>query len=163
MPAGLDVTLPLPLPALLTVSGNCCWATANVAVTVVLVVKVMAQGPVPVQAPLHPPKTEPAAGAALRVTGVPAANGSVQSAPQSMPVGLDVTVPLPAPALATERRGEPWGVVFKTREIEPTAKLATETSFAPSLSKSAVATATTPWPAVKFCAGANVPSPRPER
>jgi hypothetical protein len=43
----------------------------KVAVTVVSALMVIWQDPVPVQAPLHPAKEDPAAGAAVRVTGVP--------------------------------------------------------------------------------------------
>ena len=38
---------------------------------------------------------------AVRVTVVPLTYDSVQSLPQSIPAGLDVTTPLPGPAVAT--------------------------------------------------------------
>ena len=54
--------------------------------------------PVPEQPPpLQPVKVEPAAGVAVRVTTVPLANEAEHDAPQAMPAGALVTVPLPAP------------------------------------------------------------------
>src|SRR5262245_26963318 len=54
--------------------------------------------PVPEHAPLQPAKVEPPAGVAVRLTTVPELKASVQSTPQAMPGGLDVTVPPPVPA-----------------------------------------------------------------
>src|SRR5207245_9219302 len=51
--------------------------------------------------PLQPVKTEPAAGLAVSVTVVPLAKLTVQVAPQSIPGGLLVTVPVPMPVVAT--------------------------------------------------------------
>ena len=45
----------------------------------------------------HPAKTEPAAGAAVRVTAAPAGQVDAQVAPQPMPAGVLVTDPEPAP------------------------------------------------------------------
>src|SRR5512139_2972399 len=61
-----------------------------------------------VQAPLHPANVEPAAAAAVKVTGVPLLYSSVQSLPQWMPAGDDVTVPDAAavPALVTVNANE---------------------------------------------------------
>ena len=76
----------------------------NVAVTVVAAESVTTQLPVPVHPPpLQPVKAEPAFGAAVSVTTVPLVKLAAQVAPQSMPAGLLVTVPVPAPALATVR------------------------------------------------------------
>ena len=70
IPAGLDVTVPLPVPVLLTVNEK-LW-TVNVAVTVVAPLSVTVQPAVPEQPPpLHPEKVEPPAGLAVRVTAVP--------------------------------------------------------------------------------------------
>jgi len=52
-------------------------------------------GPVPEQTPDHPTKTAPRPGVAVSTTVVPAANDALQVTPQSIPVGLLVTVPLP--------------------------------------------------------------------
>src|SRR5690242_13928761 len=56
---------------------------------------VTTQSPVPVQSPLHPVNTRPAAGAALSVTTVPTGKALLQLGEQLMPAGEDVTVPLP--------------------------------------------------------------------
>src|SRR5262249_21172657 len=46
---------------------------------------------------VQPPNALPAAGTAVNVTFVPYVNGAVHVLPQLMPVGLDVTVPVPLP------------------------------------------------------------------
>jgi hypothetical protein len=61
----------------------------------------MSQFPVPVQAPLHPLNTEPAAGAAARLTTVPELNVEEHVAPQVMPAGALTTEPVPVPANET--------------------------------------------------------------
>ena len=100
MPAGLLVTVPAPAPALLTVRVKD--GTVNVAVTVVPAFSVTVQVPVPEQPPpLQPVKVEPAAGVAVRVTAVPPAYAAMHVAPQEMPAGLLVTVPIPEPVLFT--------------------------------------------------------------
>jgi hypothetical protein len=58
--------------------------------------------PAPAHAPLQPVKVECAAGVAVSVTLLPSSNGAVQTAPQLIPVGELVTVPLPVPLRATE-------------------------------------------------------------
>ena len=74
----------------------------KVAVTVVAAETVTVQVPVPEQPPpVQPLKVEPAAGAAVRVTVVPLVKLAEQVAPQLMPTGELVTVPLPVPAGAT--------------------------------------------------------------
>ena len=57
--------------------------------------------PVPVQPPLQPVKTEPAAGPAVKVTWLPLVNEAAQVAPQETPAGALAMVPLPVPDLAT--------------------------------------------------------------
>src|SRR5881296_3614039 len=100
IPPGALVTVPLPVPALLTVSVN-VWSV-NVVVTVVAAESVTVQGPVPEQPPpLQPGKVEPATGVAVNVTAVPLAKLAEQVAPQLIPTGELVTVPLPVPALLT--------------------------------------------------------------
>jgi hypothetical protein len=59
------------------------------------------QVPVPVQAPLQPANVEPVVAAAVRVTDVPLAKLALQVVPQFTPVGAEVTVPAPLPALVT--------------------------------------------------------------
>ena len=64
----------------------------------VAALSVTVQVPVPEQLPpLQPVKVEPAAGAAVKVTAVPLANAAEHVAPQEMPAGALVTVPVPAP------------------------------------------------------------------
>src|SRR5439155_607302 len=96
MPAGLLVTLPAPVPALETVSVKVC--RVKLAVTVVAAESVTVQAPVPEQPPLFQPlKVEPVVDAAVSVTAVPLVKLAEQVAPQVMPTGELVTVPLPAP------------------------------------------------------------------
>ena len=57
---------------------------------------------VPAHAPVHPEKTDPDAARAVSVTDDPAGNSAVQAVPQSIPAGLEVTVPAPLPPRATE-------------------------------------------------------------
>lgn len=75
----------------------------NVAVTDVADVMVTTQVPVPEHAPDHPAKPKPPSGVAVSVTIVPWAKGAVHVAPQFMPAGLLVTVPVPPPDLVTDR------------------------------------------------------------
>jgi len=98
MPLGLLVTVPVPVPDLLTVN----WFVGivlNVADTLALPVTV--QAPFPEQAPPQLTNDEPAAAAAFNATEVPASNWFEQVAPQLMPAGVEVTVPLPVPCLVT--------------------------------------------------------------
>src|SRR5213080_4433646 len=102
IPAGELVTVPLPVPTLLTVSAKL--GRLKVAVTGVAVETVTTQVPVPEHPPpLQPLKVEPAAGLAVSVTAVPLAKLAEQVAPQVMPAGELVTVPLPVPAGVTVR------------------------------------------------------------
>jgi hypothetical protein len=95
MPAGLLVTVPVPDPARVTVS---VYVGVKVAVTAAAALIVTVHGPVPVQAPLHPVKAEPALGVAVRVTTVPLTKSALHVAPQLIPAGLLVTDPMPDPA-----------------------------------------------------------------
>ena len=62
------------------------------------------QVPAPEQpAPAHLVKVEPGAAVAVRVTVVPSWYSAVQLAPQLIPAGELVTVPLPLPPLLTLR------------------------------------------------------------
>src|SRR5687768_16293516 len=100
MPGGEEATEPLPSPELATVSTNVGW---KVAVTDLVASMVTMQAPVPVHATLQPVKAEPALCKGVSVTGVPGAKPAVQVAPQVMPAGAEVTVPVPAPLLETVR------------------------------------------------------------
>src|SRR5207244_11658166 len=78
IPAGLLVTVPLPVPALLTVRAK---VGAKVAVTAVAAETVTAQAPAPLHPPpLQPVKAEPAPGVAVSVTAGPAARRAAQVA-----------------------------------------------------------------------------------
>src|SRR5574341_300258 len=76
----------------------------KVAVTVVGAVRLTGQGSAPLQPPpLNSRRTEPIAGVPVSVTVDPAGKSVAQVAPQSIPAGALVTVPLPDPALTTVR------------------------------------------------------------
>src|SRR5574341_798218 len=92
IPAGVLVTVPLPVPGRVTVRVG---LGAKVAVTLAGVSRVTVQGPVPLQAPLQPAKKEPAAGAAVRATRLWVAKLALQVLPQLIPAGALVTLPLP--------------------------------------------------------------------
>src|SRR3984957_16340247 len=99
IPVGLLVTVPVPVPALVTL--NLKTTALNVAVTDFAALIVTLQVPVPVQAPLQPANVEPAAALPVSVTTGPLLKLGLQVAPQLIPVGLLVTVPVPVPALVT--------------------------------------------------------------
>ena len=69
MPAGDELTLPLPAVATLRVNVEAL--SAKVAVTDRAALITTAQVPLPLQAPVHPENVDPAAGAAVSVTDVP--------------------------------------------------------------------------------------------
>lgn len=69
-PEGDDVTVPVPVPALVTAKENVV-AVVNVAVTARAAVIDVVQAAVPVQAPLQPANVEPLAAEAVNVTEVP--------------------------------------------------------------------------------------------
>ncbi len=98
IPAGELVTVPLPVPIFVTDNWN---NGTKVAVTMVAEFTVTLQVPVPVQAPPQPVNAIPASGAAVRITGVPAVNENEHVAPQLIPAGLLVTVPVPVPNFET--------------------------------------------------------------
>lgn len=102
MPTGELDTLPAPLPDGLIVTVY--WgggAGPYVAVTAWLELMARTQLPVPEQAPLQPVNTEPDAGVATRLTDVPDEYCAEQVAPQLIPAGLLVVVPVPVPAGVT--------------------------------------------------------------
>jgi len=91
-----DLTVPVPAPVLLTTSRF--GADANDAVTVLAASTVSVQvGDVVLaaHAPPQPAKLVVAPVLAVSVTLAPAVNGAEHDAPQEMPAGLEVTVPLP--------------------------------------------------------------------
>ena len=102
IPAGVLVTEPNPVPALLTVRLN---SNRNSAATVRSSFMEIRQPPVPKQPLVHPTKMEPVAGVAETATTDPWRNGNEHAAPQLIPPGAVTTVPKPSPLLSTERRG----------------------------------------------------------
>jgi hypothetical protein len=102
IPDGLDVTVPLPRPDLLTVSVN--RSRVNVALTVLAALIVTLQvAPEAASHPVHPVKREPDAETAVNVTCMPLPKEAEHVVPQLIPAGLDVTLPLPSPCLSTVR------------------------------------------------------------
>jgi hypothetical protein len=117
-PAGLLVTVPLPVPATLTVSA---WGITGggvkvkVAVTLRAWVILTVQEPVPLHpSPLQPTNVDPLAAAAVNVTLVPASKAALHAAGQLMPAGLLVTVPLPVPATLTVKVNC-WSVIVMAK------------------------------------------------
>ena len=108
-PATLGITLPRPLPAFVTVSVG----RMNVAVIDRLVVNVIVQDvPETASHPFHPVKSDPPTGAAVSVMTVPGSNGAEHVAPQSIPLGLDVTRPLTPPTTVRTGGGATVSVVL---------------------------------------------------
>jgi hypothetical protein len=108
IPAGLLDTVPLPVPALVTVSGKVA-PEANVAVTDSAAVMFATQLAVPEQpAPLHPVNVLPLLTVAVRNTCDPvvklALHPVVEPVVQLMPAGLLVTFPDPVPFTVIVRR-----------------------------------------------------------
>jgi hypothetical protein len=112
MPAGALLTVPLPVPDFVTVSAKEVVGNVNVAVTEVAALIVTVHVPVPAQPPpLQPVKVEPVAGVGVKVTTVPLVKACEQVAPQEMPAGALVTVPLPVPDFVTVSAKEVVGNV----------------------------------------------------
>jgi len=104
IPEGLLATAPAPVP-MLTTDNIAVGMSVKVAVTAVLASSVTVQAPVPGQltpVPLQPAKSEPLLGVAFKVTWAPPAKLALQVAPQLIPEGLLVTVPVPVPAGITD-------------------------------------------------------------
>ena len=109
MPAGDDVTVPVPVPAFVTVSANVVAELLNVAVTARAAVIDTVQAPVPVHAPDQPANVEPEAAAGVSVTDAPLVKLALHVEPQLMPAGDEVTVPVPVPAFVTARLNDVTG------------------------------------------------------
>ena len=106
MPVGLLVTVPLPVPARVTLSTGALAFTLKVAMTEVFAVKVTTHEAVPVHAPDHPANVEPEPATAVRVTCDPVLKLALQVVPQLIPAGALVTVPVPVPASETVSVGD---------------------------------------------------------
>ena len=102
IPAGELVTVPVAPPESDTVVESVA-CEAKFAVTNAFAFITTVHVPVPVQAPpLHPVNTLPLAGDAVKVTLVPELKLTEHVAPQLIPAGELVTVPLPVPAFDTD-------------------------------------------------------------
>jgi hypothetical protein len=99
IPEGDEVTVPPPVPFLLTARPN--WITLKLADTDSAVSMVTVQGPFPLHAPDQPVNVDVPPGAAVSVTTVPLAKLKEHVGPQLIPEGDEVTVPSPVPVLAT--------------------------------------------------------------
>jgi hypothetical protein len=99
IPEGDEVTVPPPVPFLLTARPN--WITLKLADTDSAVSMVTEQVPVPLHAPDQPMNVDVPPGAAVSVTTVPLAKLKEHVGPQLIPEGDEVTVPPPVPVLAT--------------------------------------------------------------
>jgi hypothetical protein len=99
IPAGAEVTVPAPIPALVTESVR---ATAKAAVTDMSSVMTTWHAPVPEHAPPHPVKTKPDAAVADSTTSEPVVKLASHVGGQLIPEGLDATVP--EPVTVTVRR-----------------------------------------------------------
>ena len=97
IPDGLLDTIPRPVPARVTVNMKVSPPPTppKVAVTILAASIVTVQVPDPVHAPDQPPKAVPPPALAVRVTTVPAAYSSVQSLPQRIPAGFELTTLVP--------------------------------------------------------------------
>ncbi len=121
IPEGLLDTVPLPVPASVTVNAKFVVAL-NVVTTVtsaeptatVQVVEVTG-----VQFELNPPKLDPAPAAAVSVTLLLSAKGARQTVGQLIPAGLLVTVPAPLPFCVTITLFVP--TVFSPKTARPAA------------------------------------------
>jgi hypothetical protein len=99
IPAGADVTVPMPVPDLVTEIGQ--EVLTNVALIALFPFAVNTQLLAPVQPPPHPMNVEPASAVAVSTTAAPSSNWPTHDAPQSIPEGDDVTEPDPVPSLTT--------------------------------------------------------------
>lgn len=93
--------MPLPVPVVVTVRVK---SGVKLAVTVVFPVIVKEQVATALtHPPLNPVKAEPCEALAVRVIEVPLAKEAIQVAPQLIPPGLLLTLPLPSSARVTVR------------------------------------------------------------
>lgn len=107
IPVGELSTVPLPTPALVTVS-TCVTGAENMAVTVVAPDTVTSQVPVPPHPPpLQPSKIELPEGVAVSVTLAPLAYVDEHVTPQLINASPLVTVPEPVPGFVTVNESAP--------------------------------------------------------
>jgi hypothetical protein len=108
IPAGVLITLPLPVPFLVSDRENFVWELSELNVALQVLATSIIIFPVLHPVPLQPAKVEPATGVAVRVVSVRFANDAEQVLPQLMPEGLLVTVPLPVPFFVIDRIEFGW-------------------------------------------------------
>jgi len=96
-PAGLEVTVPAPVPVSDRLRRWLGLAAVNVAVTLAALKRLKLHEAVPLHGPaLHPTKLEPLAGVAMRLRPVPLAKGKLhEETAQRLLPGFTSTVPLP--------------------------------------------------------------------
>lgn len=95
-------------------------APPKAALTVWFVFSVTTQVSTPLQPlPFHPAKLNPLVGVAMSVTWVPMAKLAVQLDGQLIPLGLLVTVPVPAPEVVTVRTAEVPALKVAVTEMAP--------------------------------------------
>ena len=95
IPWGEDFISPEPTPSFCRFKVN---NGAKTALTVLFLLMVRMQELVPVHSPDQPVKADPIAGVAVKVTEAPLTNEKEHIVPQSIPDGVDVTVPEPVPS-----------------------------------------------------------------
>jgi hypothetical protein len=108
MPAGVLITLPLPVPFLVSDRENFVWGLSELNVALQVLATSIIIFPVLHPVPFQPANVEPGAGVAVRLVSVPLVNDAEQELPQLMPRGLLVTVPLPVPFFVTDRIDFVW-------------------------------------------------------
>jgi hypothetical protein len=103
IPEGVLVTVPVPVPFLVTVRVKGPGFAVKFALTDFAASMVTLQAPVPLQAPPQPANVEPESGATVKLTTVPLSKFAEQLEPQEIPGGELATVPVPVPLFATVR------------------------------------------------------------
>jgi len=96
IPGGMLATVPLPVPARLTVSTRGVEVVEKVADTMVFELILRMQVCDPLHAPPQLTNMDPELAVAVKVTEVPTGKLPTQVIPQLIPAGLLTTVPLPA-------------------------------------------------------------------
>src|SRR4051812_28272274 len=102
MPAGADVTVPVPVPLLATIK---VWFSAKLATTSVAAVTVIEHAAVPLHAPLQPVNTEPGDGVAVSTSDAPDGRLVVHVPGQSRSDATTRPLPLPPSATVTGKVG----------------------------------------------------------
>lgn len=102
IPDGVLVTVPLPVPDLMTVSETVGEDEVKVAITLLGPLITSEQAALPVQSPDHPEKIQPAAAVAVNAAPDPFARPNVQLLVQSAAVGVPLIRTEPFPLTVTE-------------------------------------------------------------